>query len=170
MMRDMKSAEKQKLCPSCEARIPLEAEVCPFCAHELHSQAHKPQTQIFQTQSLEDSLASLYKPPYQGKRLPANEELPAEKQRPMSTKSVEASLYGQAAPEENAQPQEKKSSLVPTLLLILASNLFLLGLMQLFFATDGILRLEFDASNWFFYCLLAVPLFYFGWRKLQEIE
>lgn len=170
MMRRMKSVEKQKICPSCEARVSLEAEVCPFCAYEINSHVAKPQNQLFQSQSLEDSLASLYKPPYQGKRLPTPEEASPEPRRPMKQKNVEAALYGQSAEEEIAETKEKKSSLIPTMLLIAASNLFLIGLMLLFFSTSGSLQLEFDATNWFYYCVAALPLFYFGWKKLQEID
>lgn len=161
----MKPLEKQKMCPNCEGRVPLEAEICPYCAHEIGAQAAKPQSPLFQSQTLEDSLASLYKPPYQSKPV---EEAPMP--RTLPPKSLEASLYGHQE-EEQAEPQKaKKSSLLPTILLMLASQLFILGFLQLFFATDGIVRLEWDASNWFFYCLLAAPLFYFGWKKLQEIE
>jgi hypothetical protein len=166
-MRVMKSIEKQKLCPNCEGRIPVEMEICPYCAHELAQQGAKPQNPLFHKQSLEESLASLYKPPYQGKK--AAEEMSMEKPKPL--KGVEASLYGSSPrEEEETQAQEKKSSLWPTVLLLLAANLLLLGILQLLFGVDGVVHLEWDTSNWFFYCLASIPLFYFGWKKLQEID
>lgn len=167
----MKSLEKQKMCPNCEGRIPLEVEICPYCAHELTVSAAKLHHPLFQPQTLEDSLASLYKPPYQEKRSIPIEEPPMSKQSTPTQKNVEASLYGAPIPEERMeQPVEAKSSLMPTLLLLLGSQLLLLGLLLLVFSSNGVLRLEWDASNWFFYCLSALPLLYFGWKKLQEIE
>ena len=162
----MKTSEKQKICPHCEGRVPLEAELCPYCAHELTNLAKPPQG-LFQSQSLEESLSSLYKPPYQGKR--ASQDF-------THAKNVENALYKEPSRELSREPsgetpaeaeKERKSSLWPTFMLLLAMNLFVLGLLQLFFATDGVVRLEWDASNWAFYCLAALPLCFFGWKKLR---
>jgi hypothetical protein len=161
----MKSIEKQKMCPHCEGRIPFEVEVCPYCSHETSLQASKPQSPLFHSQSLEDSLASLYKPPYQSKT-PSSMET----EKHSNPLHVEASLYGQPAPQPQNELRETKSSLPPTILLLLASQLFILGLLQFFFAKDGIVHLEWDGSHWFFYCLFALPLFYFGWKKLQNLS
>ncbi len=165
----MKSMEKQKLCPNCEGRIPIEMEICPYCAYELTNSVTKPQSPLFQKQSLEESLASLYKPPYQG-RTTAQETM--EKPKSLTSKGVEASLYGSspAGEEEEAQATPKKSSLWPTLLLLVGTNLLLLGILQLLFGENGVVHLQWETGNWFFYCLASIPLFYFGWKKLQELD
>lgn len=154
----MKSIDKQKMCPSCEGRIPVDAEICPYCATELLA-TNRP-SPLFQSQSLEDSLSALYKPPYSAKRTEMSGEA-----------KLENSLYKEPAKEAAATPKEAgQSSLLPTLLLLTGSNLFLIGLMQLFFAKDGLLQLEWDGSYWFLYCLFALPILYFGYRKVQDLD
>nr|NGX47902.1 hypothetical protein [Chlamydiota bacterium] len=66
----MKSMDQEKMCISCDGRIPFDAEVCPYCASKQSGAGMQNsfQAPIFQNQSLEDSLTSLYTPPYQGKR------------------------------------------------------------------------------------------------------
>ena len=179
----MKSLEKEKICISCEGRIPIHIQICPFCASDQSGPRiqNSFQTPIFQNQSLEDSLTSLYTPPYQGKRPQFGQiqdtpyEMPYEtphmddEERPhykevTKTEQVDP-LFGATVDEE---PTEK-SSLLPTLLLIGGVNIFILGLMQLFFSKNGVLRLEWNATYWFFYCLLASPLLYFGYKKFKEL-
>lgn len=174
----MKSIEKEKICVSCEGRIPLDAEVCPFCATDqnktgLHNSFKAP---LFQNQSLEDSLTSLYTPPYQGKRPQFSE--------PMSVDSGGETDYEDDMPHykevtsthrdepilgERQEEEAPKSSLTPTLMLLGGLHFFLLGMMQLLFSKNGILRLEWNANLWFFYCLVGAPLLYFGYKKVKEL-
>ncbi len=162
----MKPVEKQKMCPSCDGRIPIDSEVCPYCTQEFQTQPLKSQSSLFQSQSLEDSLASLYKPPYQSKR-PSHDPLPIEKSSSISSKNVEASLYGNQRQEELLQ--EPKGSLLSIILLLSAGHLFVFGILLFVFAQNGVLHLEWNANNWFFYCLGAIPLLYFGWKQLQKL-
>ncbi len=158
----MKTVEKHKLCPNCEARVPLEATLCPFCASELNMEAPRSST-LFQSQTLEDSVASLYTPPYQSSNRSAS----------LSHSSAESSLYKKNAPAQQPQaeaPVERKSSLVPSILMFAGSTLLLLGLMLVIFAREGTLQLEWDASYWFIYALIGAPLLYFGYRKLSELD
>ena len=76
-------------------------------------------------------------------------------------------LMGATAPEEEA-PQ--KSSFVPTAFLLGGVHFAVIGLMQLLFSKNGVLRLEWDANYWFFYFLASAPLFYFGMKKIKQLE
>lgn len=176
----MKSVEREKICISCEGRIPLDAEVCHYCATKQSGAGlqNSFQAPIFQHQSLEDSLTSLYTPPYQGKRPQFSIN-----QNPEPTPSFSyeeaPSLYKSVKPDRNpilGTTMEKeeaeggsKSSLWPTALLLGGVHFSILGLMQLFFSKNGILRLEWDANYWFFYCLIGAPLLYFGIKKVKKI-
>nr|NGX48283.1 hypothetical protein [Chlamydiota bacterium] len=134
------------------------------------------QAPIFQNQSLEDSLTSLYTPPYQGKRPQFTQNAPSEpdliyEEPPMYKEVTERPemnpLLGATVDEEETA---SKSSLLPTVLLFAGANFSILGFMQLFFSKNGILRLEWDANYWFFYCLLGLPLLYFGYKKVKNLE
>ncbi|NGX39979.1 MAG: hypothetical protein KR126chlam1_01319 [Chlamydiae bacterium] len=179
----MKSAEREKICINCEGRIPFDTTICPYCASEqAASQNNSFQTPLFQNQSLEDSLTSLYTPPYQGKRpqfSPTAEEESPEEQgyfdesdeplyKDVTEKPAMDPLIG-ATVEEQEEPVSR-SPLVPTLFLTAGLNLAILGLMQLCFSKNGILRLEWNASHWFFPVILAAPLLYFGYKKLQNFS
>lgn len=180
----MTTVEKEKLCVSCEGRIPLDAEVCSYCAaDQTKPKAQNPyRAPLFQNQSLEDSLASLYTPPYQGKRPQFTspqtaEEEPLQNQEPMyndrplykdvTERAQMDPLLGSTADEEEVPA---KSSLWPTVFLVAGANFAFLGLMQLFFSKNGVLRLEWDANYWFFYCILSAPFLFFGYKKLKELN
>ena len=180
----MKAIEKEKMCLSCEGRISLDAEVCPYCAAEQEKvKIENPyRAPIFQNQSLEDSLASLYTPPYQGKRPQFAEPQNIQKQlnpkpepmyneRPLYKDVTERPqmdpLLGAMVKEEDDQT---KSSLWPTVFLFAGANCLFLGLMQLFFSKNGILRLEWDSNYWFVYCLLGAPFLYLGYKKIKELQ
>lgn len=76
-------------------------------------------------------------------------------------------------PQNSAEEQavdEGRSSFWPILLLSIGSNLLTIGLLQLLFSDRGFLRLEWDSSYWFVYCLGALPLFYFGFKKANTLK
>lgn len=168
----MKTVDKEKMCLSCEGRIPQNAEKCSYCGAEQKNSYRAP---IFQNQSLEDSLTSLYTPPYQGKRpqfTQAEEPQPLQSLEPMYKDVTEEKpqmepLFGSEAKEEEEQ---KKSSLLPTALLFAGANFLFLGLLQLLFSKDGVLRLEWNAHYWFLYCILSAPCLFFGYKKFKDLK
>ncbi|MFI5334714.1 MAG: hypothetical protein ACHQT8_06105 [Chlamydiales bacterium] len=174
----MKPADRQKMCSNCDGRIAHEAMICPYCGSEQAEPAEKAtQAPLFTNQSLQDSLTSLYTPPY-SQRAPAySVEEPVKKRaepfkevkQPFQTAHPTAAtmaLHAQAEEEESAATA--KGALLPILLLCLGSNLFVLGILQFFFSSNGFLRLEWDASYWFVYCLLSLPLLYLGIKRKAD--
>lgn len=180
----MKTADKQKMCANCHGRIPIDAETCLYCGQEQidHLAETSGQTTLFEQQSLQESLTSLYSPPYGSKR-PAREEpspQPAriqpptreipELKRPFAQKE-EALSYEED--EERVQEEATapaKWGIFSLLLMILGANIFTVGLMQLFFSDGGALRLEWQTDNWYFYCLAAVPLLFVGFRLASKLK
>jgi hypothetical protein len=177
----MQTKDRQKMCSSCEGRIPFDAEICPYCANEQQSHAPSMNSSELHHQSLQDSLTALYSPPYAGKTSLPSEEKKEFQNRPKSQTLKEPMAekrFNQASasfgiptiPSEAAhepQADEAKSSFLPIFLLSLAANLLTVGLLQLLFSENGFLRLEWNSSYWFVYCLAALPLFFFGFKKLS---
>lgn len=177
----MKPNDRQKLCPNCDGNVPLEATECPYCAADLSGQAEKDsapsQAVLFKNQSLQESLASLYTPPYSSS---ASSSAPAAPKAPVfkeaAPKRAEPT-YRSAPPPPSPTPAateaavseeaNEKGSILSIMLMSLSGVLLTLGLIQFFFSSNGILRLEWDASYWFIYCLGALPLFYLGYKKLN---
>lgn len=186
----MKTTDKQKICSNCHGRISTEAEICPYCAHEQQmvlptKESSVSQADLFQQRSLQDSLASLYSPPYASKAPqfldPEKNPLKKEKSSYAKAKASDplpspyaapaAGTVFAASPEEEAQAKnESKGSFWSLLLLLLGSNLFTLGLAQLFFSEGSVLRLEWSSEHWYFYCLFAIPLIFMGVRFANRLR
>lgn len=182
----MYSKDRQKMCSSCDGRIPLEATVCPYCASGQKSTLTpiSGNTKELHHQSLQDSLTSLYSPPYAGKnsgfmnnekKEVPNSGKPEPLSDPMAEKKFTNSSVAMGVPtipvdsSEDHQIEGGRSSFWPILLLSIGGNLLTLGLLQLFFSDGGFLRLEWDSSYWFAYCLAALPLFFFGFKKVNSL-
>ncbi len=158
--------DRQKMCASCDGRIPLEADVCPYCASEQQIKSNH--------QQLQDSLTALYQSPHAAKqsldkKLEPLKEIMTEKR----FNNASASLGIPTIPVESAQETEQdqgRSSFFPILLLSIGGNLLTIGLLQLFFSDNGFLRLEWNSSYWFVYCLAALPLFFFGFKKVNALK
>lgn len=174
----MRSADRLKMCPNCDGSIPHNATVCPYCgAEQVDPETNSAQMQLFKHQSLQDSLTSLYKPPYsqraQSYDTQQEPEQPAPKKPELfkEVKSVSSGISQAAMAHAAAGAEEgekaKGSPIVPILLMFAGSNLCILGLLQFFFSEGGLLKLEWDASYWFIYCLISLPLLYLGYKKAK---
>lgn len=164
------------MCSNCDGRIPIEAESCPYCAADIKEAAAKDAHQ-----SIQDSLTALYTPPYAKNpmRQAAQQAFPYQTIHPPKDLMVEK-RFNSSSPTFGApvipadtngesSAQEGKNGFWPILLLSIAANLLMLGLLQFFFSDEGFLRLEWDSSYWFVYCLAALPLLYFGFRKINTL-
>lgn len=164
----MDSKDRQKMCGSCDGRISLEAEECPYCGSV--QQSIEPQDfQAQQYRSIQESLTAPYHPSYvphtQQKSEPIKGIMQEKKYQQASGVLGIPSIPTDSAQEQ--QIQEEKSSFWPILFLSLAANLLVIGLLQLFFSENGVLRLEWDSQHWYFYCLAALPLFFLGLKKAR---
>lgn len=179
----MQPKDRQKMCINCDGRVPIDAATCPYCAAELKN---APAPKELHHRSLQDSLTSPYPPSY-GKNaslaIPSGEKkekIPFNKIEPNKENMAEKrfnptspSLGTPTIPIDSSSDQnieEQKSSFWPILLLSIATNLLTLGLLQLFFSDQGFLRLEWDSHYWFVYCLAALPLFFFGFKKANGLK
>ncbi len=174
----MKPTDRQKMCSNCDGRIAFEAAVCPYCGAEQAESSDSAQMQLFKHQSLQESLTSLYSPPYsQRSTTYGTEESEPVKKKTETFKEVKTVTSGLGATTMQMNTAEAESSevksqnpLMPILLLSVGSNLCLLGLLQFFFSESGFLKLEWDASYWFIYCLIALPMLYFGIKKAGNFK
>lgn len=167
---------------------------------------------VFDNQSLNDSLTSLYTPPYSSSaqnyfNRKREEQAPPVQQKPSNNFDLNHSLsqpsdYAKKMqamsgnkpfeserrefhyvpqpppPMETILPKEqvvhdvseKKNGLMAILALSVGANLAVLGLLQLLFAQNGKLSLEWDAHYWFLYVVPALPLLFLGYRKLKSFR
>lgn len=181
----MKQVDRTKVCWSCEADVSYEATYCPFCGTDLltstiESKEEQPkQDERFATQSLQESLASLYKPPYsvrnrQGLGVPDEREESSFKQvvppKEDPIHSYNAPEHQEPLPSESKvkDKMEERGAVLPLLLLSIGLNLVVLGMLILFFSKEGTVCLEWSARYWFFYLLVGLPMSYIGTRLLRQ--
>ena len=176
----MKLADKQKLCHQCDGRIPLEAPICPYCASDQTPGLNKGSQEgpLFKSQSLQDSLASLYTPPYSIKNLSTP---PVEEKKEIAAapslspyKEVKSpqvsSSHGLPLTAETSEQKAEQNGMWSLIFTMGGGTLLLLGLLQLFLSEGGTVRLEWDSSWWFVYCLLSAPFLFFGIKKIRELK
>ena len=184
----MKQVDRTKVCWNCEADVSYEATYCPFCGTDLlTSSAETPpsppqQDEKFTQQSLQESLASLYKPPYsvrdrQGFGVPdereetsfTQAEPPKEDPLFQSYESVQQkqAVVEESSAEKTSKEESSRGNVWPLLLLSIGAHLLLLGILILFCSKAGRVVLEWNSRYWFFYCLLSLPLLFFGVRQLK---
>lgn len=181
--------DRTKVCWNCEADVSYEATYCPFCGTDLlttsaESPSQEPKYDAkFSDQSLQESLASLYKPPYsvrnrQGLGVPdEREEVPYKQAEPtkddplfQSYDQIETqeTLIAPAEPVMDEEEITRRGSILPLLFLMIGAHLFVLGALLLFCSKGGLVTLEWSSRFWFVYCLISFPLLYFGVRHLKK--
>ena len=99
--------------------------------------------------------------------------LKAPKESVLEKKFVSASsssVFPKIEEKTEKEYQEDKNSFWPILLLSIAANLFIVGILQLLFSDEGYLRLEWNSHYWFFYCLASLPLFFLGYKKVHHFK
>ena len=168
----MKPVDRQKICLNCDGRIPIDAQECLYCGGKGIASKELPDIQ-----SIQESLSSIYSPPY-SKENSIHMKQEKQKIKPIQRQSHDNQLHAalgklqhsQNAPSEDLAIEKEKSSFAPLFFLLLGSNLLILGLLQLLFSTDGLLRLEWTSKYWFIYCLIGLPTIIIGLKKASPSQ
>ena len=160
----MKIRDRQKICSHCEGRIAVEADTCLYCGMPLLED--KPSNKKEEESS---SLDSLYPPPYSSRTSSEEPDTTPDYMSQFQSGQVDTGTEPPPTGDSvGVLREEESSSFSPILMALLGSNLFILGLMQCFFSEDGFLRLEWNSQYWFIFCLVSLPLLYFGMRKTDK--
>ena len=171
----MKPKDRQKICSHCEGRIAVEANSCPYCGMPLTLESESTTTSFQGGLSSQESLSSLYPPPYSNRNFSQmktnNTDLQSRFKAPQAlAENPFAKMPLAEGATREPQEKEEKSEFMPLLLVLLGSNLLTLGLMQMLFSEEGFLRLEWSSKYWFYYCLFAIPLIYLGMKKMKQVK
>jgi len=166
----MQQNQRTKICPNCEGNIALHESICPYCGSSVFEENQifskkLPENDSCKSLSYEETLASLYPPPYKPKAIEPAFEQKQEKQiqEPFENRIDENS-------EEETTIKEPQSALLPTVLFWAGINIFVFSFILLIFSKDGFLHLSWNASYWYLYALLAIPLLYYGYKGLNDID
>ncbi|MES2199988.1 MAG: hypothetical protein V4489_07455 [Chlamydiota bacterium] len=155
--------EKQRICAHCEGRISVEADTCLYCGMPLLSTSAV-------AQPVQEAVTSTYAPPYGQKSsdyMKIESEFSPKFKSP--TQQREGPFGGLSIPAQEAVAVEEnegdRSGFIALFFALMGSGLLILGLMQGLFSDEGFLRLEWNCKYWFLFCLLSLPMLYFGIKK-----
>jgi hypothetical protein len=168
----MKAIDRQKACPNCNGKIPLDVSQCPYCFAQVPVEASK-EVSSLKNFSSQESFNSKYAPPYQPKPNLASNFLVNEEKKffnEAADKGAESLLTERALSKEELNGHEQNKTFWPIFSLSIGGNLCVLGVLQFFFADQGVVKLEMNAEYWFLCLLVAAPLVYFGFKKLREFK
>lgn len=157
----MKAIDRQKACPNCSGKIPLDVGQCPYCFAQVPVESGKEAS----SKSSPFQESSKYAPPYQPKSSLTSNFLVNEEKKFFG----ESGSHGEEAVlDKQILKEASNKSFWPILLLSLGGNLLVLGILQFFFAEQGVVKLEMNAGYWFLFLVVSIPLLYFGLKKLKE--
>jgi hypothetical protein len=137
----MAANQKKRLCWNCDGTVDVHLSHCTYCGAELL----RDQEAMEQEFSHEDEEESVFE---------------------------EEGQFEEEEEEREHEPARirQRSLTLPFMLMVPGTLLGLFGLMVWLFSHDGALELRWDASYWYIYVLLSLPLLVFGWRSLGRSE
>ncbi len=161
----MKAVDRQKACPNCSGKIPADVSQCPYCFAQVPVEASAKEFSSPKSLSSQDSFSAKYAPPYQPKAELASNFLVNEERKFFNNNTEKGSDHLLAAKPFETE-EVSTNNFWPIFALSVGGNLCVLGILQFFFADQGVVKLEMNAEYWFLFLLLAAPLVYFGLKKL----
>jgi len=143
---------KQKTCWNCESNVTLIEENCPSCSVYLSPLPDEGQRRGY----------SILIPPYNISEEEPQKEIP----------SHEIDLRNKADEESEKIVKDVSIKSVVAILsfLFLGSILLLFGVFMLVFSQNNALILKWNASYWYVYLGLSLPLLFLGWRGLNLLS
>lgn len=145
--------------------MPTTAEVCPYCG-------------VSVVPATLENVSASFSPSYRMGGEPQDNGIPrslyATHTEAEQTEQEEVLMAGdeavQAIDENQPAIDQFQRMFFATILLLSGSVFFLFGVILWLFSEDGMLTLRWDSTFWFIYAVLALPLLFFGWRYLSQIE
>lgn len=163
----MNARPKKKLCWNCETNVSLKTEVCPCCgvsviglSSDIASEAPPPPYRLVNPSQEQAIPISPY----------LNDDEEGASEDEISHQDVEENVSTSLSPSKTSLSDESKKTVLIMSLLILGSVFFIFGFTLLLFSSEGYLTLHWNASYWFVYLLLAIPMMYFGFRLMNFLH
>ena len=197
----MSVKKRMKLCSNCDGFVDLDVIICPYCGSDVLLSEETipdldetpPIAHYRKKMSVEETLSSLYPPPYKPKNIhvpnpmnpdplnpdPLNPNTVSSRQNDVDYNNLNHQQLTQKDEETDTCMQDitkldetKKmfsfSRALPILLFSLGVNILLLGLYLLIFSTNGEIFIRWNAAIWYVYLLVGVPFIIVGYKMLSK--
>jgi len=155
----MEDKKRLKLCANCNGQVDVDFDVCPYCGEEFSVKMAQMEENPIENNNVkslsgDETIASLYPPPYK----PKSYDSPLE----------------EIEEEENVQEEKKikikRPLFLPILMFSFGLTLFLTALFLLLFSKNNEVILKWDARYWMIYLAISLPLLFFGYKKLSSLD
>lgn len=156
----MKKASKKRLCWNCEGSVTVDAETCPYCG-------------VSVVPASLDTMSSGFMPSYKQGELSDGAIPKSPYSFAVQSESSEGIIEkdeDEIEEEHQAPHDEFQRTLLATVFLLTGSVFFIFGLALMLFSEQGMLTLQWDATLWFIYLLVALPMLLLGWKYLSNLE
>jgi hypothetical protein len=171
----MSQGKRMKLCSSCDGFVDMDVVVCPYCGSDLlkivnpKGDDQSAGAQYKKKMSPEETLSSLYPPPYKPKNIPTSEpDKMLDKAQPASLKINLLEEEQKAGEEKAKEGSTTTTRALPILLFSLGVNILLIALYLLIFSTNGEIFIRWNASLWYVYFIVGVPLTFVGYKMISK--
>jgi hypothetical protein len=152
---------KKKLCWNCEGSVARDALNCPYCGVYLRRDEDNDDYE-----DEEDAIT----PPYRIESFAKNAVPQAPYATPESA-AISTTPVAESKPILSTKTlNDWKTVFIPLLLLLSGSIFLVFGMILLLFSSGGLLTVQWRGSLWIWYLVLALPLLYFGWRTLKNLD
>ena len=156
--------ERTKMCPSCHGNAPLHVDICPYCANSFFEKNETISNENISqdnssTLSYEETLTSLYPPPYKPKVIPTSTTTNNDAVYDEET-GIQHETQQVNESDEEVLEEREKNSLIPIVLFWLGVNILVFSIILIVFSADGVLYLKWNTKYWFLYSLISIPLIY----------
>ncbi len=148
----MSKQVKQKLCWNCEGSVARNLENCPFCGVYLNPEEN--------SDAASEANDPFYVPDPQ-----ASDAVPDAPYVPQVSAAEAKSLVATTAANSVAS-----STIIAILCLSFGVIAALFALLLFFFSVDGKLTMQWEEDLWSLFAIAALPLLFFGWRRLNSLS
>ena len=153
----MSAVPKKKLCWHCDGSIATETYNCPYCGVYLHATEDSENRWSPKNYESEDKDETAPTPLYKLKEEEISDTNAAKEA--ISTPILSPELI-----------QKLILDVGPIFMLMCGSIFFLFGVILYLFAQDGLLTLQWNATNWVYFLGFSLPLLITGYYLLQQID
>lgn len=148
----MNKPAKSKLCWNCEGTVSVAEETCPYCG-------------VSVIPASLDGTYDGFSPPYRASQDDSVHHSPYASVQ-MEEKQTEVT----EAVIDEAPDNEMRKSMFAVIFLLAGSVFFLFGLVLVLFSHHGVFTLQWDATHWYIYSLISLPLLVLGWRSFLHLD
>lgn len=164
------------MCWSCDGEVNASTVQCPYCGAHLGTQQEGQVLSAHSSDTYASSPKMAFTSPF-SQEVQQEREAGASQFSPVYKQADEQgtqSAYSGSNEEESAYMDEASQTSVKEMLaftlLLTAMVLFLFSVVLFLFSKDGFLVLKWKASYWYFCMAFSLPLFYFGWKVLNQVD